>query len=117
MIQVLRIAPLHPLLTWRPTALGILIDLLQIELGLLQVAGKPITIPQIDLHVPNNLRVADRVCRLSPLAIVAQGALEVIELPIDPAQGTDGRRARTELFWQGCVRHACIVSATIPHTS
>jgi hypothetical protein len=39
MIQVLGVAPLHPLLTRRPTALDILIDLLQIELCLLQVAG------------------------------------------------------------------------------
>ena len=89
MIQVLRIAPLHPLLTCRPTALGVLRDLLQIELCLLQVAGEPITIPKIDLHVANNLRVADRVRRLSSRAIVAQGALEVIELPIDPAQGVE----------------------------
>jgi hypothetical protein len=64
--QVLRVAPLHPLLTWRPTALGVLMDLLQVALCLLQVASKPITIPQIDLRVANNLRVADGVRRLSP---------------------------------------------------
>ena len=89
MIQVLRVAPLHPLLTWRPTALSVLIDFLQIELCLLQVAGKPITIPEIDLHIANNFRVANGVRCLSALAIVAQGTLEVIELPIDPAQAIE----------------------------
>ena len=60
-IEVLRVAPLHPLFAPLPALLGIPVDFLQIALGLLQVAQKQVVIAQVDLRVPNDLGVANLV--------------------------------------------------------
>src|SRR5262245_44248441 len=68
-IKVLRVAPLHPLFAPLPALLGISVDFLQIALGLFQVAQKQVVIAEINLRVPNDFGVTDRVRGLSPLLI------------------------------------------------
>src|SRR5215831_14512635 len=87
MIEMLRVTPLHPLFAPLPALLGISVDFLQVALGLLQVAQKQVVIAQVNLRVPNELGVPDLVCGLSPLAIVPDGRLQVVQLSVYPAQG------------------------------
>src|SRR5262244_4011945 len=57
-IEVLRVAPLHPLFAPLPLLLRIMVDLLEVSLCLLEVSQEQVVIPKVNLRIPDDLGIA-----------------------------------------------------------